>query len=60
MIKLLLFCSPEEHIEPVLLQIVIVVGPAGLEVLVPGLVRVDLLARVHPVHQRKDEFKCRR
>ena len=44
----LLFGS-EVHFEPVLFQIVVVVGPTGLEVLVPLMVDVDLFGGVQPV-----------
>ena len=38
----------EEHLEPVLLQVVIEVSPSGLDLLEPGLVGVQMFAGVEP------------
>ena len=38
----------EEHLEPVLLQVVIEVSPSGLDLLEPGLVGVQMFAGIEP------------
>ena len=39
----------EEHLEPVLLQVVIEVSPSGLDLLEPGLVGVQMFAGVQGI-----------